>query len=767
MKNELITEGLESIDRIKLLMGYNLKKTLTENKEILLEQSTPTIYLYDDNTKRWKFSWKERYNNPEYPLKSAEGCPFYKEVDGFKKCAENVILIKDAIAKYKLQNVDYSRIGKSLSQSNLPTNIPTNIIPYPQQVYPSPIDNPQYTNPENPMFKKWKEAFQKEHPDYVFDPLPPLKPKAEIPWWYNLISIPMTIQSKYYNENRDRFNSGGNRFVKLPPVGQGKIDKEQQRIISLRTNKWGEYVPFGFHPDEYHEYLEKVMETNAFYDKKEKELESEKTEKPKDDKTFGDLTNYQKSDVLGGGAWGTNIKNQNIMNVEANFNKSRRETLDALYKAYYHPSHPMGITRTQLISYQKSGKVLTTQMQHEIDSIKTYYKDFKPYTECTNCIPNSTATKNGGNPNIIYRAQSPEMLQRIEDTEGKYYAAKLFLDIVYGYDPAAIKEINKSFMSKMWEDYAMVAELAIWISIDVLTDGWAASIAEGRQAWLVSKVAGSLGIATDAQKIAKIVTFAGKVGLPIGAGIANIISNRRLTEDAVMLFLIAMLPYVHDVVGLLKKPSAELVEGLITKIGKYDLKNENDLRKFVRSLTSEELDLYRDIISMSKADMVKGVEKAKNLIGDKSYDYFMKAYDEGLGKVIELKPKIWYNTIGKFGLRIVGDLSFMEVVKKIVELFGWTKKDIEQKKLAKSLEEYRREHPSPEEFFSYIMLICSLISENPNTELSKLLKDAQTKTDEYMSKNPADKIKTMENLFSNAAFGEMFDMIIQQETNNK
>ena len=35
-----IQEGLESIERIKLLMGYSLLKTLTENEEsVLTEQS--------------------------------------------------------------------------------------------------------------------------------------------------------------------------------------------------------------------------------------------------------------------------------------------------------------------------------------------------------------------------------------------------------------------------------------------------------------------------------------------------------------------------------------------------------------------------------------------------------------------------------------------------------------------------------------------------------------------------------------------------------
>jgi hypothetical protein len=47
MKNKIITEGKEALERTLLMMKYDMKKTLTENVEVILEQSTPEKDIKD------------------------------------------------------------------------------------------------------------------------------------------------------------------------------------------------------------------------------------------------------------------------------------------------------------------------------------------------------------------------------------------------------------------------------------------------------------------------------------------------------------------------------------------------------------------------------------------------------------------------------------------------------------------------------------------------------------------------------------------------
>jgi hypothetical protein len=434
-----------------------------------------------------------------------------------------------------------------------------------------------------------RKMYQSQHPDEVWDP---------------------NVTQKQYSLDKQ-----GNTITKNVKVGG---------FVPLTPENMGlRGTPFGFHPEEYPEYLKKVAEIK---------------------KKVYNSTNW----------------------FEDNTDNKRNQELAKLKSQYYHPDFPSGIKRQDYLDWVNKKKELSAQLRNDLDySRKLFSGSYRSPKD----MPNSDYFLNVHNQNI----KNAE-LSRNSKILTDYKTMGDYMDAIYEYDPYSIKEINKSALDKWWDDYGLLAEFALWMLADYVTGGVVAYLTGPRQLLV----------------LARVVKFAGRVGLPVAVGTYDTIKNGHLTEEGIVDFMFAVLPWAHAKFGIKSTPSVQLVESIVSKQAGLNLKLTQDVRKYMKLLTQEEKSLFREVTKLTQSQKKNGIKWVIDELNKK-----------GLKEVLSTANKIKRNTkdfilrpkgelikpsklvkAGKIGLTMAKDLTGFEIAKVLASKLGLLNAEEKEKKLA-------------------------------------------------------------------------------------
>lgn len=453
---------------------------------------------------------------------------------------------------------------------------------------------------------------------------------------------------------------------KQPGLNQfGKTVYPKGKFVPLTPENMGlRGTPFGFEPTEYPEYLKKVKEIYKKY--------------PKSKISF-DPTTWFNSDV----------------------DDKREKLLADLKNQYYHEDFPAGITRKDFVDRMNVKKFLTKQQKKEMDSIYKSYKVFDVKYNVNNPPKATYKTTKDGRKEIELDPRTKQFIIATNSTEEKYNNLNDYLDAVYEYDPYSIKEISKSALEKWWEKWGTYAELAGWIIADILTDSAVAYLTGTRQLYL----------------LAKIVKFAGRVGLPVGLGTYDTIKNEGLTENGIMDFMFAILPWAHSYFKIPGKPSVELVESIVRKREGLDLTKPDDVRKLMKLLTQEEKGVFRAVAKLTKDEVGAGLKAAIKDLKSKGLGEIYntgKTVEKTIGKGI--KPSLAAK-IGKFGITIAKDLTAIEAVTRIFDHFGVLDEKKEKEKAL--VEEFNKRKGTP--LIIFMANAMEAIRQDPKLDINEII----------------------------------------------
>lgn len=597
--SDKIEEGIKSIERIKLLMGYSLSKTLSENvDDILTEQ-----YVYVKNI------------DGTYTLKNGP----YNGVSA-QKIYPN---IKNNDYPKSLNGIPKIPIVKKPSVNYDPTIVPPNI-----------------------------KLYLASHPDEVWDP-----------------NFTRDIQS---------WDSEGN--ISTTKVKVGGVVPMTERNVGLRG------TPFGFHPDEYSEYLKKVKEINKYYN----DLSSQ--------------SNVMPTDYLGSGG-------QFEKNNGTDLTSKKRIELSNLKKQYYHEDFPFGIRKEDYISWATSKKDLTKNQSDDLITLKNLFKYQTPTTN-----PGSDYFLDLNNQNVN-NIQTNGILK-------KYNSMNEYLDSLYQYDPYVLKEINKTELDRWWEEKGWVVELGVWLLVDLFSEGLASSISAGRQTFLLSKMFSKL---SNPQQAAKIIRYAGSSGFPASLGIANIVENNAVTDDAVLYFVFAVLPFAHKYFKIPSAPTKEVVGSIVKKMGKYNLHNPKELRMYIKQLTEAEKQIFRSVAKLDSESIKTGIASTMKDITKKQMRKISKTntLSNSINKVI--KPSLLVKG-GKFVARLSADIGAIEISQFLADKVGLTTEDNRRKELENFFKQQIELRKDPKYLLLLMVNAFEEMSKNPNWVMSKIMNPIVDKT---------------------------------------
>ena len=389
-------------------------------------------------------------------------------------------------------------------------------------------------------------------------------------------------------------------------------------------------TPFGFNPDEYPEYLKKINDIKQEF--------------------FPDEPNYQIA-------------------------------LDNLKKQYYHPEWFKGISKDDFNSYQTQSKDIEDERAKTAKKIQWDYikkkKEFDPYYKYT---PGSDRISDINNNNI-----NKIITHRTTSSDDYYDYKKEMLDIVYERDPTSLEQLeklNQTDLEKFWEKNGWKIEFAGWIILDIFTEGIALEVSGVRQGRLIQKIVNSFKKGTDAENTAKLIRFAGKVGVPIAVGVGVTINERELNENGLIYFIFAILPYVHTFLGL-SKPTTEICNSVLRKMSKNSINTPEGLKLFIKSLTNEEKKIVRDVFSITPETKIKSIKSFIHSITKETIKKIKKIPNGELIKPSNSKSFL------KFIGRISADITIIQLIEKVFNYAGIIN-DEEKKQLIKQFEEHAK-----------------------------------------------------------------------------
>lgn len=348
--------------------------------------------------------------------------------------------------------------------------------------------------------------------------------------------------------------------------------------------------------------------------------------------------------------------------------------LAKLRQEYYHEDFPYGITKEDYKDWSTARASLDAEKKKEFDKItKEYSTQYKSYKT----MPGSDYFLNVANQNV-----KKSEIMNISQAQSSFKTMDDFLTALFQYDPVAYKEINKGWLEKKWDDYGWTIEILGWIILDVISEGWLIPVSEARLTVV----------------LAKAVKILLRSGLPVASGIFRSYKAGHITEDAVMDFVFAILPWAHNYFNIPKKPSIALVESIVLKRKGLNLTNLGDIRKYIKSLTEEEKYFFKKVFMLDKNQLGAGLQKSMKEIGIKSKQLktINKIGDDVLkttGK--KIKPSIQYYSkeVGKFLGRIVFlDLPAIEFGKILARKFGFLDNADKLKALE---EEFKKKQENP------------------------------------------------------------------------
>jgi hypothetical protein len=499
------------------------------------------------------------------------------------------------------------------------------------------------------------KSYLASHPDEVWDP-----------------NVTRDIQS---------WDSRGNIVTTKKKVG-GFVPMTEKNV-GLRG------TPFGFHPDEYPEYLKKVEEINKYYN------------------SLSSQTNAMPTDYLGSGG-------QFERNNRTDSGSRKMLELSNLKKQYYHKDFPYGIRQEDYINWANSKKDLTKQQSDELTALRNSLTYQTPKTN-----PGSDYFLSLHNQNVS-NIQSAGIAKILK----KYSSMNEYLDSLYQYDPYILKEINKTDLERWWDEKGWVVELGVWLLVDLFSEGMATSISAGRQTFLLSKMFSKL---SNPQQAAKIIRYAGSVGFPVSLGIADIIKNETVTDDAVLYFVFAVLPFAHNYFKISTPPTKEIVGSIVKKMSKYNLHNPSELRMYIKQLTEAEKQIFRSVAKLDAESIKTGIASTMKDITKKQMKKISKTntMSKSINKVI--KPSLLVKG-GKFVARLSADITAIEVSKFLADKYGLTTEDNRRKELESFFKEQFELRKDPKYRLFLMLNAFEEMNKNPNWVMSKIINPIVDKT---------------------------------------
>lgn len=507
-------------------------------------------------------------------------------------------------------------------------------------------------------------------------------------------------QLQYQKEHPEMVWDPNTLDDKRPSLNQqGKTIYPKGKFVTMTPENVGlRGVPFGFSPVDYPEYLKKFKEINKKYPKSE-------------------------TSIINPTTW-----------FDSDNDDKREKLLTDLKKEYYHPEFWKGISKQDYTDYKKSKNNLNNQKKIDL---KNFQKSGKKMSDevlkglkTTKDMPGSDYFLDVHNSNIK-NVDNNVATSGVNDIYDKYDMMDNYINVLFDNDPSVFKEMNKNFLEKFWDKYGLIGEAVFWVVVDALTESMAGWISNTRQATIFGKLLSSMG---GAEKVASIVRFAGNSGIPIALGVDDIIRNNKITENSIVYFIFAVLPYAHSYFNMVK-PSKDVCSSIIRKMSQYNLKTVEGLSNFVKLLTEEEKSLVRKVLTMDKKRLETGIKETIDGIS-RSANKELINVGKSVGKSM---VKNYGKSIGGFIKTMLTDVTSIEIVKKISESLGITLDDIKEKELIKLFDTFKN-NPI---YRSYLMKNgYILMKENPTWEISKIIdKTKEISDSDYQNKNEDEKNK--------------------------
>jgi hypothetical protein len=480
-----------------------------------------------------------------------------------------------------------------------------------------------------------------------------------------------------------------------PPVKTGGWVKMTAENVGLRG------TPFGFHPSEYPEYLKRKKELDKICGSSSSKVSSSK----KDNNNDYELATTA-SDILGSvGTFGASYPLTSGNNsTSSSKNKSECEVkYEALKNEYYHPDFPFGVTKQEFLDWSKGQKDIDNQKKKEIlavkDGIRGLYRN-NDYVDAMG-LPKSDYFMTFHNE--LVRGSENQM---VSSKISQYNELSDILDAVYERNPKAIERLTQSDLDKFWEKWGTVVELIIYVVLPALLT-WGASLAVS---------AAGLAI-TEGAQIVRLVTVLAEYGIPVAIGTTKWIKQGKLTGDAVVDFVFALLPIIHKGIGILQQPSAAVCESLASKFALYNTKTVTGMKKFIASLTQEEKYIFRQVVK-NKENLGKHIDdalRAQIKAAGVKAESLVNAI--GIKAVGDITPEYGYLLYKGIKYTLIPDITTIEMSKHIAEKYGLTHD--KETKLAKDLEEFKSKNP--DWFIPLLANISDVLEKNKDANWSKII----------------------------------------------
>jgi hypothetical protein len=232
---------------------------------------------------------------------------------------------------------------------------------------------------------------------------------------------------------------------------------------------------------------------------------------------------------------------------------------------------------------------------------------------------------------------------------------------------------------------------------------------------------------SNPQQAAKIIRYAGSVGFPASLGVADMIKNETVTDDAVLYFVFAVLPFAHKYFKIPTAPTKEIVGSIVKKMSKYNLHNPSELRMYIKQLTEAEKQIFRSVAKLDAESIKTGIASTMKDITKKQMRKISKTntLSKPINKVI--KPSLLVKG-GKFVARLSADITAIEVSKFLADKYGLTTEDNRRKELESFFKEQFELRKDPKYRLFLMLNAFEEMNKNPNWVMSKIINPIVDKT---------------------------------------
>lgn len=686
MKRDKIDAGLESLNRIKLLMEYDLKKTYSENiKEIISEQVDNMDYYgyVKINTPNGVV-----YNLVSYPRK-------------FDIKATNIFpYVKSYNELPKILNVYFNSIGGGTT-------------PTKSQLYggPPPLNVPNFTQNSSNTTSEFIEPYTANDGVHIGQRRKPSDCGKGFVWDPNYINCKFCGKkpSKDAMNNLQKRYKGVVGYKSEDVYGQvAEIPKEEQCTCSFVQQSGTKPVenfvagkcvpltpqtaslrgiPLGFHKDEWNEFKTKFTQVLKKYGitPTDKMLKNPFKNKP------------------GRASFPQTGNGQN----DAKRYDSYESELNALFDRYYHPDFAEGILPADLENYKKAKAAQAKAAKERLDKAK------------------SDIYRGDKSGETLYDLSGAAKIkqQQLFDKTSEENQIDAYIDGEYGYDPTFIEKANETVWDKWVEKNRGKIELVAMVATSLVAPVVAGALtSSGALMWIIEKSI--------------------EASLPLAFGYQGLKREGSVTPDVFMNFMFAVLPFASELYALKFKPSKEVCESILKKIRVAgDINTKEGFNAFLLSLNNEERVFIQEVNSLSLGQLKNGTDELVASLKSKDISKL-----KGLqSKSVELTGKsiTGMSKIAQKASLMVKELAGMKIIEALAASHGLISDESEKQKMAKYFEslqgidkinsytnaiDFLKKNPSPssDELISYLKKTKTGLDIQKEEDFKKALEQVQT-----------------------------------------